>query len=248
MTVEKLELKSNPGATLTAYLLDTSKEMPNMTDRPAVLVIPGGGYYMCSDREAEPIAMAFAVHGYNTFVLRYTVGEGKDFKMPLVDAEEALTLIRERAEEWHVIKDKIAAIGFSAGAHLAAALSTLSSTRPNACMLGYPCILSEISRILAFPVPSLEEHVDRNTPPTFIFGSAPDKTVPIINSIKYAEALTKNEVPFEMHIFAKGWHGFSLCTPSVCDKPESVIENARASQWVKLCTDWLSDTFALGEM
>ena len=217
MTVEKLELKSNPGATLTAYLLDTSKEMPNMTDRPAVLVIPGGGYYMCSDREAEPIAMAFAVHGYNTFVLRYTVGEGKDFKMPLADA----------------------AIGFSAGAHLAAALSTLSSTRPNACMLGYPCILSEISSILAFPVPSLEEHVDRNTPPTFIFGSASDKTVPIINSIKYAEALTKNEVPFEMHIFAKGWHGFSLCTPSVCDKPESVIENARASQWVKLCTDWL---------
>ena len=141
MTVEKLELKSNPGAALTAYLLDTSKEMPNMTDRPAVLVIPGGGYYMCSDREAEPIAMAFAVHGYNTFVLRYTVGEGKDFKMPLADAEEALTLIRERAEEWHVIKDKIAAIGFSAGAHLAAALSTLSSTRPNACMLGYLCIL-----------------------------------------------------------------------------------------------------------
>ena len=156
MTVEKLELKSNPGATLTAYLLDTSKEMPNMKERPAVLVIPGGGYYMCSDREAEPIAMAFAVHGYNTFVLRYTVGEGKDFKMPLADAEEALTLIRERAEEWHVIKDKIAAIGFSAGAHLAAALSTLSSTRPNACILGYPCILSEISSILAFHVPSLD--------------------------------------------------------------------------------------------
>lgn len=98
MTVEKLELKSNPGATLTAYLLDTSKEMPNMTERPAVLVIPGGGYYMCSDREAEPIAMAFAVHGYNTFVLRYTVGEGKEFKMPLADAEEALALIREKAK------------------------------------------------------------------------------------------------------------------------------------------------------
>ena len=122
MTVEKLELKSNPGATLTAYLLDTSREMPNMTDRPAVLGIPGGGYYMCSDREAEPIAMAFAVHGYNTFVLRYTVGEGKDFKMPLADAEEALALIRERAEEWRVIKAKLAAIGFSAGAHLAAAV------------------------------------------------------------------------------------------------------------------------------
>ena len=242
MTVEKLELKSNPGATLTAYLLDTSKEMPNMTERPAVLVIPGGGYYMCSDREAEPIAMAFAVHGYNTFVLRYTVGEGKEFKMPLADAEEALALIREKAKEWHVTADKIAAIGFSA------ALSTMGSTRPNACILGYPCILSEISRILAFPVPSLDEYVDSSTPPTFIFGSAMDKTVPIINSVKYAEALAENKVPFEMHIFAKGWHGFSLCTPSVCDKPESVIENARASQWVKLCTDWLSDTFALGEI
>ena len=234
MTVEKLELKSNLGATLTAYLLDTSKEMPNMTERPALLVIPGGGYYMCSDREAEPIAMAFAVHGYNTFVLRYTVGEGKEFKMPLADAEEALALIREKAKEWRVTADKIAAIGFSAG--------------PNACILGYPCILSEISRILAFPVPSLNEYVDSSTPPTFIFGSATDKTVPIINSVKYAEALAENKVPFEMHIFAKGWHGFSLCTPSVCDKPESVIENARASQWVKLCTDWLSDTFALGEM
>ena len=58
MTVEKLELKSNPGATLTAYLLDTSREMPNMTDRPAVLVIPGGGYYMCSDRECTDITLS----------------------------------------------------------------------------------------------------------------------------------------------------------------------------------------------
>ena len=83
MTVEKLELKSNPGATLTAYLLDTSREMPNMTDRPAVLVIPGGGYYMCSDREAEPIAMAFAVHGYNTFVRVIPWARARISKCPL---------------------------------------------------------------------------------------------------------------------------------------------------------------------
>ena len=60
MTVEKLELKSNPGATLTAYLLDTSKEMPNMTDRPAVLVIPGGGYYMCTDITLSSCAIPWA--------------------------------------------------------------------------------------------------------------------------------------------------------------------------------------------
>lgn len=247
MRTETLQLKSNPGATLRAYLLDTSEEMPNMKNRPAVLVIPGGGYYSCSDREAEPVAMAFAVHGYNTFVLRYTVGKGKSFKMSLGDAEEALGLIYENSECWHVIKEKVAAIGFSAGAHLAGALSTMGSVRPAACILGYPCILSETSSILAFPVPSLDEYVDDKTPPTFIFGSAADKTVPIINSVKYAEALAKHNVPFEMHIFAKGRHGFSLCTPSVCSDPESVIENARAAQWVKLCTDWLSDTFGLGE-
>lgn len=247
MTVEKLSLKENEGVTLTAYLLDNSPEMPNMSYRPAVLVLPGGAYRMCSDREAEPIAMAFATHGYNTFVLRYTVGEGNSFDMPLADAQEALSLIYERAEEWRVLKDKVAVIGFSAGAHLAASLSTMGEVRPSACILGYPCILSEISRILAFPVPSVDEYVDSKTPPTFIFGSAKDKTVPIINSVKYAEALAKNNVPFELHIFADGWHGCSLCTPSVCADPQSVKDNARSSQWVKLCTDWLSDTFSLGE-
>ncbi len=247
MTVEKISLNSNSNVTLTAYLLDTSSEMPNMFYRPAVLVLPGGGYRMCSDREAEPIAMAFATHGYNTFILRYTVGEGKAFKMPLADAQEALSLIYSRAEQWHIIKEKVAVIGFSAGAHLAASLSTMGSVRPSACILGYPCILSEISEILAFPVPSVDEFVDSKTPPTFIFGSAKDKTVPIINSVKYAEALAKNNVPFELHIFADGWHGCSLCTPSVCDNPQSVKDNARSSQWVKLCTDWLSDTFSLGE-
>lgn len=247
MTVEKLLLKQHTGVTLTAYLLDNSPEMPNMSYRPAVLVLPGGGYHMCSDREAEPIAMAFATHGYNTFVLRYTVGEGNSFDMALADAQEALNLIYDRAEGWRVLKDKVAVIGFSAGAHLAASLSNMGSVRPSACILGYPCILSDISRILAFPVPSVNEYVDSQTPPTFIFGSAKDKTVPIINSVKYAEALAENNVPFELHIFADGWHGCSLCTPSVCDNPQSVKDNARSSQWVKLCTDWLSDTFSLGE-
>lgn len=247
MEVKKLSLKQNEGATLTAYLLDSSPEMPNMSCRPAVLVLPGGGYRMCSDREAEPIAMAFAVHGYNTFVLRYTVGEGNSFDMALADAEEALALIYDNAQQWHILKDKVAVIGFSAGGHLAASLSTMGSVRPSACILGYPCILSQISEILAFPVPSVDEYVDGKTPPTFIFGSANDKTVPIINSVKYAEALTENHVPFELHIFADGWHGCSLCTPSVCDNPQSVKDNARSSQWVKLCTDWLSDTFSLGE-
>ena len=90
MTVEKLELKSNPGATLTAYLLDTSKEMPNMTERPAVLVIPGGGYSFLAAREGEPIAIGFLQAGYQVCILRYSVRaqEGEPFldNLPLRQA------------------------------------------------------------------------------------------------------------------------------------------------------------------
>jgi acetyl esterase/lipase len=91
-----LEL-SHEKVTLTAYLLDASPDMPNMRVRPAVLVCPGGGYFFCSDREAEPIAMAFLARGYHAFVLRYSLGENAAFPRPLNDAEEALELIRERA-------------------------------------------------------------------------------------------------------------------------------------------------------
>ena len=245
MLTEKINLGENPGVTLTTYILDSSPEMPNMLRRPAVLVIPGGAYKMCSDREAEPIAMAFAAQGYNAFVLRYSVGADKSFETSLRDAETALGMIYDRAEEWNVIKDKVAVIGFSAGGHLAAALSTMGSVRPAACLLGYPCILEEISEILAFPVPGLDKKVDGKTPPTFIFASSQDKTVPIINSVKYAAALAEHKVPFEMHIFERGWHGFSLCTPHVCAAPESVEENKHASQWFRLCVDWLNDTFSM---
>jgi acetyl esterase/lipase len=66
---------SNTNVTLTGYLLDSSPEMPNMKQRPAVLILPGGGYRACSDREAEPIAMAFLAEGYQAFILRYSLNQ-----------------------------------------------------------------------------------------------------------------------------------------------------------------------------
>ncbi|HZK39019.1 MAG TPA: alpha/beta hydrolase, partial [Clostridia bacterium] len=74
MKTEVFTLPNGSDITLTTYILDTSEEMPNMKIRPAVLVCPGGGYSFCSDREAEPVAMAFLAQGYNAFVLRYSVG------------------------------------------------------------------------------------------------------------------------------------------------------------------------------
>ncbi len=91
----------------------------------------------------------------------------------------------------------------------------MSEEKPNACILGYPCILDSTSDILAAPVESIDKYVTPDTPPTFIIASSCDGCVPIENSLKYAEALDRNGVSFEMHIYSVGGHGFSLATDVV---------------------------------
>ena len=239
MITERIVLNER-GATLDAYILKTSKEMPNMAKRPAILVIPGGGYKTVSEREGEPVAMPFLAEGYNAFVLTYSVGKGKAaFPNPLEEAELALELIRNNAEKWNVIPDKIAAIGFSAGGHLAAALSTIGRVRPNALILGYPCILEWDSDVLAEPIMSLDDKVTESTPPTFIFSSSADNLVPIENSLRFADALNRAGVSFEIHIFARGWHGFSIANETVLPDKRALEENAHTAEWVRMCITWL---------
>lgn len=229
---------TNPSITLTTYLLDSSPEMADWQIRPAVLVLPGGGYRGCSDREAEPIAMAFLAAGYHAFVLRYSLNENAKFPQPLEDAVEALEMIRDRSEEWRVDPERIAACGFSAGGHLAAALGTMGRIRPNALILAYPCILDSMSAILPWPIPSLEKEVDPKTPPTFLFATAQDELVPVENSLEFAAALNRWTIPFEMHIFQEGVHGLALATPVTANGQEKFID-ARAAQWMELCISWL---------
>lgn len=235
---------TNELATLTVYLPDASEEMGHNKIKAGVLVIPGGGYFMCSDREAEPIAFSFIAKGYAAFILRYTVGrdKGYDFSMPMADANEAMKIIHENAEEWSIDKNRIAAIGFSAGGHLCAALSTMGDIRPNASILVYPCILESMSNILAFSVPGLEDKVNEKTPPAFIVSAAADNLVPIENSLAYANALNKYAIPFEMHIYEKGYHGFSLADWTVYSKAEA--DYCRHIQgWFNLCATWLNKRF-----
>lgn len=242
MKVFTLQLTANVKVTLTAYLLDASPEMPNTRVRPAVLICPGGGYRGCSDREAEPIAAAFLAVGYHAFILRYSLNENAAFPRPLNDAEEALRLIRGKADEWGVDPGKIAACGFSAGGHLAAALGTMGKVRPNALILGYPCILESMSAILPFPIPSLEKKVDRNTPPAFIFATAADQLVPVENSLQFAAALDRAGVPFELHVFQNGLHGLSLANPVTSSGRKDFVD-ADAAHWMDLCTAWLECLF-----
>ena len=234
---------SNEGVTLTAYIPDYSPEMPYLDKRKAILVIPGGAYKMCSDREAEPIAFAFMGKGYAAFILRYSLNENSAFPKPLDDATEAMRIIREHAQEWKIDPGRIAAIGFSAGGHLCAALSTMGDERPNAQILGYPCILEKIGAILATPIPGVDTEVDDKTPPAFIFASAEDNCVPIANSLAYAKALDEHKIPFEMHIFSQGWHGFSLADSTVYGNKEEVEYNEDCAAWFDLCISWLNKIF-----
>lgn len=234
---------TNENVTLTAYIPDSSDEMKNQAYRRAMLVIPGGAYRFCSDREAEPVAFAFVAKGYAAFILRYSLGEKSIYPNPLNDAVEALKIIRENAEEWKIRKNEIAAVGFSAGGHLTAMLSTSGAERPNAQILGYPCILEKTSEILATKIPGADSEVDDKTPPAFIFSAYEDGTVPIKNSLAYANALEKRNIPFEMHIYQKGYHGFSTADKQVYDLPDHYEYNKHCSNWVEMCLRWLDQIF-----
>lgn len=140
----------------TAYLLDNSKEIEENRKRPMVIVCPGGGYLMTSEREAEPVAMSFLNNGYNAIVLRYTTKSigNPIYPTSLIDLAKMMLTVRENSENWNVDFNKIAICGFSAGAHLCASLAVhwqnefLSNKlgvasemlRPNAVILGYPLL------------------------------------------------------------------------------------------------------------
>ena len=119
MEKEVIVLNEARKVTLTAYLQDVEGEFGNIPKRPGILVLPGGGYQMCSDREADPVAFPYLKAGYQVFVLRYSVKKDALWPQPLEDYDAAMDLIRSRAQEWKLYPDKIAVIGFSAGGHLA---------------------------------------------------------------------------------------------------------------------------------
>lgn len=236
------QLLTNENVTLTAYLLDSSQEMPNTQIRPAILILPGGAYRGCSDREAEPVAMAFLAEGYQAFVLRYSVNQHAAFPKPLHDAEEALELIRENSRDWGIDQGKVAVCGFSAGGHLAAALGTMGRVRPNAMILGYPCILASMSAIFPAPVPGVDEAVDASTPPAFIFHTFADTLVPVNNALTFAAAIDRAKVPLELHIFRNGVHGLSLAKPVTSGGLQSMTDTD-AAKWFGLCTAWIKNVF-----
>ena len=265
----EIQLASDKNAFVSAWL-QTGWQSDEMQERnlPAIVICPGGGYAMTSDREAEPIAKEYFYAGYHVFVLRYTVGkEAQNFK-PLCQLAETVSYIRAHAEEWKVAKDKIAVCGFSAGGHLAASLGTMyhaeaflkhwngkDDIKPNAMILGYPVISADeyaqvdsIENVSGanqgekdFELFGLEQYVDADTPPTFLWHTASDECVKVENSLHFAEALSGHNVPFELHILPNGPHGMSTCTQEVGS------EDSYNGRWVEWSVAWLNQLFSFSK-
>ena len=239
MKTEIITLNESRNVSLTAYIQDVKREFPNIENRPAMLVLPGGGYHFCSDREADPAAMPYLKAGYQVFILRYSVGADALWPNPLDDYEQAMETIINRAAEWHVYTDKIAVVGFSAGGHLAGAAAALSKNRPAAAILGYPAVSYETINMCLPSAPDIPGAVDYKTRPCFIFTTRDDRTVPVRNIIAMADALDRYGVAFECHIYAYGPHGYSTGDASVLAPGTLICE--RAAQWVEDSLTWLND-------
>ncbi len=209
---------------ITPYLADKSK-----ASGAAVVVCPGGGYgALAMDHEGLQIARWLNSMGVHAFVLKYRLGPRHKHPAMHDDVSEAFRIVRGRASQWGVDSKRVGVWGFSAGGHLASSISThfTPETRPDFSILSYPVITcteewkhkGSCRNLLGSETPdpklaeflSSEKQVTRDTPPTFIFHTTDDASVPVENALAYYSALRKNGVEAELHIFEHGRHGVGL--------------------------------------
>lgn len=240
--------------TITPYFPEKGK-----ANGTAVIVFPGGGYInLTVTYEGEDIAREFNKIGITAFVVKYRLPSDEimvDKTIgPLQDAQRAIQIVRERATEWGVKPDKIGIIGFSAGGHLASTLATHYkkavipneaniSLRPDFAMLIYPVITfgpfahagSRENLIGKNPSQELidlysnEKQITPDTPPCFLVHAEDDGAVPVQNSTQFYDALVKNKVKAEMHLFEEGGHGFGMINPK------------NKGRWVEWAENWMKE-------
>jgi len=224
---------------------------------PGIVVCPSGSYRSLSlDHEGRQVAEWLNNLGIAAFVLKYRLAPTYRYPVPLLDAQRALRYVRSNASLYNVVEHEIGIMGFSAGGHLAAMAAThfdagkaapsdgidRMNSRPDFLVLIYPVItcsepfrhaLSCTNLLGDHPDPSLaalvsnEKHVTPKTPPTFLFHTYDDETVPVENSLAFFAALRKAGVPSELHIYEDGPHGVGLA------QDDPVL-----STWPKLLENW----------
>jgi acetyl esterase/lipase len=242
--------------TLTPYLADATN-----TTGAAMVICPGGGYAGLAAHEGNDYALWLNQHGVTCFVLKYRLGShGYRHPVMLEDAARAVRWVRSHADEYKIDTHRVGIMGSSAGGHLASTLLThfdsgdksssdvveQQSSRPDLGILCYAVISmgefthhgSKDNLLGKDPSPELvqnlsnELQVTANTPPCFLWTTYEDKTVPMENTMMFAEALRKNHVPFALHVYEKGRHGMGLA-----DKPPFTHPHP----WAGDCLFWLKE-------
>lgn len=231
--------------------------LPADSSGGCVLVCPGGGYGHLAPHEGETIGLFFAERGISAAVLKYRHAPRYKHPAPLADVSRAMRTLRHRAADWKIDPARLAVMGFSAGGHLASTLSTQfdpgdaaasdpidrQSSRPDASVLCYPVItlqpphahMGSRNNLLGADAPqalveamSSDLRITPQTPPTFLFHTVDDGSVPIENALLYAAALRRAGVPMELHLFETGRHGVGLA-----------LDNPRLAGWSGLLVQWL---------
>ena len=239
--------------TLTVFLAPAG----NSNGASVIICPGGGYGALVIDREGYRVAEAFNKIGVSAFVLKYRLPSDKIMRDrsigPLQDAQQAIKTIRERSVEWKIDPEKIGIMGFSAGGHLAATAGTHfdstfidnpshTSLRPDYMILVYPVISlldkvghkgSGINLLGTAPLQekvsyfSNELQVKKTTPPAFLTHAGDDTVVSVDNSIQFYQALNRNGVPADLHIYAKGEHGY-------LKEPDFQEWFERVSAWLKV--------------
>jgi acetyl esterase/lipase len=242
--------------TLTMFPVRAGSDAPVPTT--AVIIAPGGSYgWLAANHEGRQVANWFNSLGVTAFVLRYRLGPRYHHPVEMGDAQRAIRLVRANAEKFGIRADRVGFMGFSAGGHLASTVAThfdagnpsasdpidRMGSRPDFVVLAYPVItmtaeyghkLSATNLLGEHPDPKLlkqmssELQVTHDTPPTFLFSTNADTTVPPENSIAFYLALRKAGVPAEIHVFENGVHGVGL------DAGDPAL-----GEWPVLLRNWL---------
>ena len=251
---------ADSGAKLTAYVRPQEGFLAERGGRWGVLILPGGGYHVTAQSEGEPVALAFLGAGVQAFLLEYSVSPAR-WPQALLETASAIAYLRANADRYGLDPHKIAVCGFSAGGHLAGCAANLWDSpllkeglgldglqmRPDAAILSYPVIttrqLGSVTWDNLFgadsvaPEASLENSVTEGNPPTFLWTTYTDATVPMENTLFYATALRSHQVPFELHVFNRGPHAMGLATEESAWQADHT--DTRAAAWHPLCVSWL---------
>ncbi|AIQ48834.1 esterase [Paenibacillus sp. FSL R7-0273] len=229
----------------------------------AVIVLPGGAYCERAAHEGEPVARWLNELGITAFVLDYRVAPYRH-PAPMLDVQRAIRHVRQQAASLGIDPQRVGVLGFSAGGHLASTAGThfdlgesgaedkteQMSSRPDFMILCYPVInLGDTGHVrsrgyLLGDNPSLESvkllsselQVTPDTPPAFIWQTTDDGSIGVVHTLKFAGAMARNGVPFELHSFMTGNHGLGLAQ-----------EHAEARAWPRLCAAWLKRIGVLSE-